>query len=51
MTDLINLFPSLLLATMIAITLILLPLLNDDRPRRGEERQRTDKIRLPRRDD
>lgn len=46
MTDLINLFPSFLLALMIAITLILLPLINDDRPRRGEERQRTDKIRM-----
>jgi hypothetical protein len=46
MTDLINLFPSLLLAMMIAITLILLPLLNDDRPRRRDDRQTTDKIRL-----
>lgn len=46
MTDLINLFPSLLLALMIALTLALLPLLNDERPIRGEERQRTEKIRV-----
>lgn len=45
MTDLINLFPSLLLAMMIAITLVLLPLLGDDRQRR-DDRQRTDKIKL-----
>jgi hypothetical protein len=40
MTDLINFFPSLLLGAMVALTLLLLPLLDDDR-------QRTDTLRLP----
>ena len=44
MVDLINLFPSFLLAAMIGLTLVLLPLLNDERPRQ-EEHQRTDQIR------
>ena len=46
MTELMNLFPSLLLGLMIVLTLVLLPLLNDDRHVRSEERQRTDEIRI-----
>ncbi|NTV64078.1 MAG: hypothetical protein HGA65_11160 [Oscillochloris sp.] len=46
MSSLINLFPSLLLGFMIVLTLVLLPLLNDDHVH-SEERQRTDKIRQP----
>lgn len=46
MSELINLFPTALLGTMIVLTLVLLPLLNDERPPR-EERQRTDEIRVP----
>lgn len=48
MNDLVSFLPSLLLFGMIALTLILLPLLDDDRPATGE-RQQTDRIRLPRR--
>ncbi|WP_322821182.1 hypothetical protein [Chloroflexus sp.] len=48
MDDLLSFLPSLLLFGMIALTLILLPLLDDDRPAAGERRQ-TDRIRLPRR--
>lgn len=55
MTELINLFPTILLGVMIVLTLVLLPLLSDDAaPRReaGETdrqrfRQRTDEIRVP----
>lgn len=48
MTDLINLFPTLLLGLMVALTLVLLPLLGDDAaPRRDDKRQRTDEIRVP----
>ncbi|MBX0330631.1 hypothetical protein K2Z83_23515 [Oscillochloris sp. ZM17-4] len=46
MSDLINLFPSVLLGVMIVLTLVLLPLLSDDRAP-AEERQRTDEIRAP----
>lgn len=41
--EIANLFPNLLLGVMIILTLILLPLLNDDRVRRPEE-QRTDEL-------
>jgi hypothetical protein len=44
MSDLLQLFPSILLVLMIVITLMLLPLLNDE-PSRREETQRTDEIR------
>lgn len=48
MTDLINLFPTLLLGLMVTLTLILLPLLGDEAsPRRDDQRQRTDEIRVP----
>jgi hypothetical protein len=47
MTDLINLFPTLLLGIMVALTLILLPLLGDEAAPRREDRQRTDEIRVP----
>jgi hypothetical protein len=46
MSNLINIFPSILLGIMIVLTLVLLPLLNDDRTH-VDERQRTDKIRVP----
>lgn len=39
MTELINFFPSLLLIAMVILTLALLPLLNEDRSQRGEERR------------
>ncbi|MEI7771433.1 MAG: hypothetical protein WCI67_15690 [Chloroflexales bacterium] len=45
MPNLIDIFPSILLGAMIVLTLVLLPLLNEDR-QRAEERQRTDEIRL-----
>lgn len=45
MTELLPIFPSILLVTMILITLALLPLLNDD-PARRDENQRTDEIRM-----
>lgn len=45
MSELINLFPTILLGAMVGLTLILLPLLGDEsRPR--EERQRTEELRL-----
>ncbi|NTU82046.1 MAG: hypothetical protein HGA45_22150 [Chloroflexales bacterium] len=47
MTDLTNVFPTILLGVMIILTLILLPLLNDEAAPRRDERQRTDEIRLP----
>lgn len=43
MTDLLNLFPAILLGVMLALTLLLLPLLQDD----DHHQQRTDKLRLP----
>jgi hypothetical protein len=46
MPNLINLFPSILLGAMIVLTLVLLPLLSEER-QRAEERQRTDEIRVP----
>jgi hypothetical protein len=45
MSNLINLFPSVLLGVMILLTLVLLPLLGEERVR-AEERQRTDEIRV-----
>lgn len=47
MSELINIFPSILLGVMILLTLVLLPLLQEDRAP-AEERQRTDEIRTPR---
>lgn len=47
MSDLINLFPTALLGVMIVLTLLLLPLLGDERPFR-DDRQRTEEIRIPR---
>lgn len=47
MPDLINLFPTILLGIMIVLTLVLLPLLDEEGLRRRSERQRTDEIRLP----
>jgi hypothetical protein len=44
MTELINLFPSILLGLMIVLTLILLPLLNDEHPRRRDDEPRTEEI-------
>jgi|GEM_PF-1580463 hypothetical protein len=37
-------FPSILLVVMIAITLILLPYLNDERPSEPEKTHRTDQL-------
>ncbi len=48
MFDLVAFLPSLVLVAMIALTLTLLPLLDDERPD-GSDRQQTDRIRLPRR--
>jgi hypothetical protein len=45
-SDLMNAFPTLLLGAMIVLTLILLPLLNEERPAR-EDRQRTEEIPVP----
>lgn len=47
MTDLINLFPTILLGLMVFLTLLLLPLLGEDAPLRRDDRQRTDEIRVP----
>jgi hypothetical protein len=44
MPNLINIFPSILLGAMIVLTLVLLPLLSEER-HHAEERQRTDEIR------
>ncbi len=46
MSELINLFPTILLGVMVVLTLVLLPLLNDERPAR-DDRSRTDEIRVP----
>jgi len=48
MYDLMSFLPSFVLFGMIVLTLILLPLLDDDRPA-AHEQQQTDQIRLPRR--
>lgn len=45
MAYLLNSFPSILLGLMLVITLILLPLLNEERFRRDDE-QRTDELHL-----
>lgn len=47
MTDLLNIFPSILLGVMILLTLVLLPLLQEERAP-ADDRQRTDEIRTPR---
>ena len=44
-SDLMNAFPTILLGAMLVLTLILLPLLNEERPR--DDRQRTEEIRVP----
>jgi hypothetical protein len=44
-------FPGLFLVIMIAITLILLPRLNDERPNRAEPTRRTEELHIkPKRD-
>ncbi len=48
MSDWLSLLPSMVLFAMIALTLALLPLLDDERTP-STERQQTDQIRLPRR--
>ncbi|WP_298403268.1 hypothetical protein [uncultured Chloroflexus sp.] len=48
MSDWLSLLPSIVLFVMIALTLALLPLLEDERAP-SAERQQTDRIRLPRR--
>lgn len=45
MSELINLFPTILLGVMVVLTLVLLPLLDDERPAR-DDRQRTEELRL-----
>jgi hypothetical protein len=45
MSELINMFPTILLGAMFVLTLVLLPLLGDERPYR-DERQRTEEIRV-----
>lgn len=45
MVELTNHFPTILLAAMIVLTLVLLPLLNEERPAR-DDRQRTEELRL-----
>lgn len=47
MTELINLFPTILLGAMFALTLILLPLIGDEAAPHRDERQPTDKLRVP----
>ena len=44
-------FPGLLLVIMIAITLILLPRLNDDRPSSTDKTRRTEELHIKRRND
>lgn len=46
MLELTNSFPTILLGLMIVLTLVLLPLLDEDRQPR-EERQRSEEIRRP----
>lgn len=48
MFDVLSLLPTILLFVMIVLTLVLLPLLEDERSS-ATERQQTDRIRLPRR--
>ncbi|MGB9737614.1 hypothetical protein [Chloroflexus sp.] len=48
MSDLLSLLPTILLFVMIVLTLVLLPLLEDESSS-ATERQPTDRIRLPRR--
>ncbi len=48
MYSLMSFLPSFVLFGMIVLTLILLPLIDDDRPA-AHEQQQTDQIRLPRR--
>lgn len=48
MSDWLSLLPSIVLFVMIALTLALLPLLDDERTP-STDRQQTDRIRLPRR--
>lgn len=45
MVELTAFFPSILLGVMIVLTLVLLPLLNDESPIR-DDRQRTEELRL-----
>jgi hypothetical protein len=45
-SELINIFPTALLGAMVVLTLLLLPLLNEEEPAR-DDRQRTDRIAVP----
>jgi hypothetical protein len=42
-----NFFPTILLGVMFVLTLVLLPLLNDEVAPRYDEHQRTDEVRVP----
>jgi|GEM_PF-690068 len=46
MVEWINHFPTVLLAVMMVLTLVLLPLLNEERPPVRDDRQRTEELRL-----
>ncbi|MGQ9925766.1 MAG: hypothetical protein ACUVS4_02740 [Chloroflexaceae bacterium] len=46
MVEWINHFPTVLLAVMMVLTLVLLPLLNEERPPARDDRQRTEELRL-----
>ncbi|MBP1468690.1 hypothetical protein EYB53_023450 [Candidatus Chloroploca sp. M-50] len=51
MQSVINLFPLILLGVMCLLTFILLPLTREETPYRQEERQRTDRLKVPVRDE
>ncbi|MCS6883022.1 MAG: hypothetical protein RMK84_18945 [Oscillochloridaceae bacterium] len=46
MVEWINHFPTVLLTVMMVLTLVLLPLLNEERPQIRDDRQRTEELRL-----
>lgn len=46
MPNLLDLFPTILLMIVLVLTLVLLPLLAEERPNQAD-RQRTDRLRLP----
>lgn len=46
MVEWINHFPTVLLTVMMVLTLVLLPLLNEERPQVRDDRQRTEELRL-----
>lgn len=51
MQSVINLFPLILLGVMCLLTFILLPLTREETPYMQEERQRTDRLKVPVRDE